>query len=78
MKASGIKDDGMAEKTAPVAVADVLVAAEAMGVRKTEPPLPDPDPDPPPPPPRGDRFLMWGLTTPFLSATLLNLRVLTE
>ena len=47
MKASGIKDDGRAAKTAPAAALDVLGAAGEKGVRKTEqPPLPDPGPSP--------------------------------
>ena len=51
MKASGIKHDGRAEKTAPAAAVDVLGAAGERGVRDTETPLPDPDPGPPPPDP---------------------------
>ena len=67
MKASGIKHDGRAEKTAPAAPVDVLAAAgDALGtagvrgVRVTEPPLPDPDPGPPPPALRGDPALDGG------------------
>ena len=47
MKASGIKYDGKAAKTAPLAAVDVLGAASEIGVMDTGPPLPDPDPDPP-------------------------------
>ena len=70
MKASGIKQDGRAEKTPPAAAVDVLGAAGERGLRETEtplpdpdpgPPPPDPDPGPPPPPPRGDPLLDVGV-----------------
>ena len=57
MKASGIKHDGRAAKTAPAAAVDVLAAAGEIGVRETEPPIPDPSPGPPPPPLLGDAAL---------------------
>ena len=70
MKASGIKHDGRAKKTAPVVAVDidVLGAAGGIGVRETEPPLPDPAPGPPPPPPRGDPLLDVGVYDAILSA----------
>ena len=61
MKASGIKHDGRAEKTAPAAAVDVLGVAGVRGVRETDTPLPDPDPGPPPPPLRGDPLLGGGV-----------------
>ena len=67
MKASGIKHDGRAEKTAPAAAVDVLGVADARGVRETEPPPPDPDPGLPPPPPRGDPLLDPGVGVVILS-----------
>ena len=65
MKASGIKHDGRAAKTEPVAAVDVLGAARTRGVREIEPPLPDPDPGPPP---RGDPLLDPGVDEVILSA----------
>ena len=80
MKASGIKHDGRAEKTAPAAAVDVLGvagdvldAAAVRGVSVTEPPLADPGPGPPPPPPRGDPLLDPGVDDDSLSKTFLNL-----
>ena len=71
MKASGIKHDGRAEKTAPAVAVDVLGVAGVRGVRETETPLldpdagplppPDPDPGPPQPPLRGDPLLDVGV-----------------
>ena len=70
MKASGIKHNGSAKKTAPAVAVDVLGVAGVRGVRETEPPLldpdpgpppPDSDPGPPPPPPRGDPLLDVGV-----------------
>ena len=49
MKASGLKYDRRAAKTAPVTTVDVLGAAGQIGVRDTERTLPDPSPPPPPP-----------------------------
>ena len=66
VKASAIKHDGRAAKTAPVAAVDVLGAAAERGVRDTEPPLPDCDPDPPPPLLRGDSVLDSGCDENFL------------
>ena len=57
MRASGIKHDGRAAKTAPAAAVEVLDAAGERGVRETETPLSDLDPGPPPPPLRGDPHL---------------------
>ena len=57
MKASGIKHDGRAAKTAPATAVDVLDEEGVRGVRETEPPLPDPNPGPPTPPLRGDPLL---------------------
>ena len=65
MKASGIKHDGRAAKTAPVAAVDVLGAARTRGVIEIEPPLPDPGPGPPP---RGDPLLDAGVDEVILSA----------
>ena len=67
MKASGIKHDGKAAKTAPVAAVDVLGAAGERGVKETEPPLPDADPGPPPPPLRGDPLPDAGVDDDILS-----------
>ena len=61
MKASGIKHDGRAAKTAPAAAFDVFRAAGDRGVRDTEPPPPDPGPGPPPPPLRGNKLLHQGV-----------------
>ena len=61
MKASGIKHDGRAEKTAPAAAVDVLGVVGVRRVKKTDTPLPDPDPGPPPPPLRGDPLLDAGV-----------------
>ena len=68
MKASGIKHDGRAERTAPSAAVDVLGAAGGRGVRETEPTLRDPDPGLPPPPLRGDPLLDPGADEVILSA----------
>ena len=68
MKASGIKHDGRAKKTASAAALDVLGAAGEKGVRETEPPLPDPDPGPPPALLRGDPLLDPGADEVILSA----------
>ena len=57
MKASGIKHDGRAEKTAPAVAVDVLGVVGVREVRETDTPRPDPDPGPPPPPLRGDPLL---------------------
>ena len=74
MKASGIKHDGRAEKTAPAAAVDVHGAAGERGVRKTETPLPDPDPGPAPPPLRGDPLRDPGADEDILSTkTFLSL-----
>ena len=65
MKASDIKHDGRAEKTAPAVAADVLGVVGVRGVRATETPLADPDPGPPPPPPRCDPLLDEGVDDAF-------------
>ena len=67
MKASGIKHDGRAAKTAPAVAVDVLGAAGNRGVRDTEPPLPNPDPDQQPPQLRGDLLLRPGVDEVILS-----------
>ena len=61
MKVSGIKHDGWAAKTAPVAVLDVVGVVGERGVRDTEPPLLDPDPGPPPLPLLVDPVLDGGV-----------------
>ena len=72
MKASGIKHDGRAAKTAPVAAVDVLAAAGEREVREAEPPLADPGPGPPPPPLRGDPLLDGGVDDDILSKNVLK------
>ena len=72
MKASGIKLDGRAEKTAPAAAVDVLGVAGVRGVRETDTPLPDPYPGPPPPPLRGDPLLDPGPDEVILSKKVLK------
>ena len=67
MKASGIKHDGRAEKTAPAVAVDVLGVVRVRRVRETETPLPDPDPDLPPPPLRGDPLPDTGVAEVILS-----------
>ena len=73
MKVSGIRHDGRAAKTAPVAAADVLGAAGEIGVRDTEPPLPEPDQGPPPPPPIGEAAPDQGVDENFSSPELRSL-----
>ena len=65
MKTSGIKHDGRAAKTAPVAAVDVIGAAAERGVRDTERPQPDLDPNPPPPLLRDDPVLDSGYDEDF-------------
>ena len=61
MKASGIKHDGRAAKTAPVAAVALLGAARTRGVREIDPPIPNPDL-------RGDPLLDPGVAKVILSA----------
>ena len=70
VKVSGIKHDGRAAKTAPVAVVDVLGATGEKGVSDTEPPLPEPDRGPPPPPPVCNAALDPGIDEDILSPIL--------